>query len=308
MTGLILLFGLVLTVFVLVLTRRNGREDREAAALLASRLHTLTPFLPEVPVGQSAWIARLIARSPLSFRRALARADITLTTRPIAVFGTVLIVLIALAWLRWEGFVAPLVVLVAGLILPVFYLKRLAARRMAAFVDLLPHYLDSIRQLLTVGNSFQQSLVKSTEASGLPIQRYLLPAMRRIRNGAPVPEALETVAERIDMPELYMVVATVRTNARFGGSVGPTLAGLGNLLRSRARVIRELSAASAETRMSATILCALPPVAMALISVINFGYMKYLWETEAGRHLLMFGFGFQLLGMLTMRRIMRLDF
>jgi Flp pilus assembly protein TadB len=33
-----------------------------------------------------------------------------------------------------------------------------------------------------------------------------------------------------------------------------------------------------------------------------------LWETEGGRHLLMFGASFQLIGMLTMRRLMRLDF
>jgi tight adherence protein B len=212
------------------------------------------------------------------------------------------------AALRWPGVTAPLVTIVIGLMLPLLHLRRLAASRMAAFVALLPHYLDSIRQLLAIGNSFQQALIKSTEAAGLPIQRYLQPAMRRIRNGASLPEALDTVANRIDMAELYMVVATVRTNARFGGSVGPMLASLGALLRNRARVIRELSAASAETRMSAIILCALPPVAMILISLINYGYMKYLWETDAGRHLLMFGFGFQMLGVLTMRRLMRLDF
>ena len=133
-------------------------------------------------------------------------------------------------------------------------------------------------------------------------------AIRRIRNGAPLADALDTVADRIDLAEFHMVIATIRTNTRFGGSVGPTLAGLVSLLRDRARVVRELGAASSETRMSARILCALPPVAMALIAAINYGYMKYLWETEAGRHLLMIGVSFQALGMITMRRIMKLDF
>jgi tight adherence protein B len=308
MTGLILLLGLSLLVVLAIVARRGGREAREQHTLLAERLEALTPTLPDLPAGQAAWLGRIIAHAPASVRRTLHRADVTITARPLLLYAGIVAALVVASVLYWSGVIAPLIVVAIGLVLPVFYFNRLAARRMQAFVDLLPHYLDSIRQLLTVGNSFQQALVKSTDNADLPIQRYLQPAMRRINNGAPVPEALDTVAERIDLAELYMVVATVRTNARFGGSVGPTLAGLGALLRSRARVLRELAAASAETRMSAVILCALPPVAMILISVINYGYMKYLWETEAGRHLLMFGLGFQVVGMLTMRRIMRLDF
>ncbi|MGI4876492.1 MAG: type II secretion system F family protein [Janthinobacterium lividum] len=308
MTGLILLAGVALMIIMIVVSSRAGGEQREVDALLQKRLDLLTPSSIELPAGQAAWVNRLITRAPPSFRRMLARTDLTITAGML-ITGFVIVAAVAgIAALRWPGVTAPLVVVVAGLLLPLLYLQRLAARRMASFVALLPHYLDSIRQFLAIGNSFQQALVKSTDAAGLPMQRYLQPAMRRIRNGAPVPEALDTVANRIDLPEFYMVVATVRTNARFGGSVGPTLVGLGNLLRNRARVVRELAAASAETRMSAIILCALPPVAMLLISLINYGYMKYLWETEAGRHLLMFGFGFQLLGMLTMRRLMRLDF
>jgi tight adherence protein B len=308
MTGLILLMGIVLLVILAVFARREGRDVREQRSLLAERLEALTPTLPDLPAGQAAWLARIIARAPASVRRTLHRSDVTITGRPLLIYAAIVAAFVAASVLYWSNVIAPLIVVAIGLVLPVFYFNRLAAKRMQAFVDLLPHYLDSIRQLLTVGNSFQQALVKSTDNADRPIQRYLQPAMRRINNGAPVPEALDSVAERIDLAELYMVVATVRTNARFGGSVGPTLAGLGALLRSRARVLRELAAASAETRMSAIILCALPPVAMILISVINYGYMKYLWETEAGQHLLMFGLGFQVVGMLTMRRIMRLDF
>jgi tight adherence protein B len=308
MTGLILLCGLVLVVIMAIATRRESNEVREERALLVDRLRTLTPTMPEQPAGQPLWLGRVIAKAPPSVRRMLHRADIVITGRPLLIYAATVAALVVTAALRWPGVIAALVVAVLSLVLPLLYFQRLATKRMASFVELLPHYLDSIRQLLTVGNSFQQALVKSTDNAGLPIQRYLQPAMRRIRNGAPVPDALETIAERIDLAELYMVVATVRTNARFGGSVGPTLVSLVGLLRSQARVGRELKAASAETRMSATVLCGLPPVAMLLISFVNYGYMKYLWEVEAGRHLLMFGVTFQIIGMLTMRRLMRLDF
>ena len=36
--------------------------------------------------------------------------------------------------------------------------------------------------------------------------------------------------------------------------------------------------------------------------------MRYMWETAGGRRLLLIGLGFQFVGMLTMRRLMRLQF
>ena len=307
MTGLVILLGLVLILGVGYLVAGRMREQAVVDTVLADRLYTLAPSIVVRPVGQSQWLSRLQDNAPRFLQRWLDRAVVTITPRASAVYALIVAIAVAAAF-EWGNGRVSLGVVAAGIALPLLYLRRLADSRMAAFVEILPHFLDSVRQLLAVGHSFQQALVKSVENADEPIQRYLLPAIRRIRNGAPLVEALDTVADRIDLAEFHMVVATIRTNTRFGGSVGPTLAGLVALLRSRARVVRELSAASSETRMSARILCALPPAAMLIIASINFGYMKYLWETEAGRHLLMIGAGFQIAGMLTMRRLMRLDF
>lgn len=307
MTGLIILAGVMLMLLFGWQVAGRLRAQTEVDTVLTDRLYSLAPSVAVRPVGQSLWLDRLQEKAPAFLQLWLDRSDVTITVRGVAIYLTVATVVVGIG-AEWRGPLVGFGLAAAALVLPLLYLQRLASRRMAAFVEVLPHFLDSIRQLLAVGNSFQQALIKSVENAGLPVQRYLLPAIRRIRNGAPLPDALDTVADRIKLAEFHMVIATIRTNTRFGGSVGPTLAGLIKLLRDRARVVRELGAASSETRMSARILCALPPVAMALISFINYGYMKYLWETASGQHLLMFGVGFQILGMLTMRRIMRLDF
>ncbi len=308
MIGLLLLLaGSATMLIVAVAAQRMLKQQRQVQLVLAQRLDAMRPSAEAQAHAELPWIDWIEARMPAFLERNLARADMTIGPRFLAGHGVALAVAIPLA--GWgAGVLGVVAILTAGLAAPLLWIKHVADRRVAAFVGQLPNFLDSIRQLLLVGQSFQQALTRATEDSSEAVRRYLDPAMRRIANGASVTEALDSVAGRIDLTELHMVVAAVRTNQRTGGSIAPMLIGLATLLRDRARVVRELKAASAETRLSATVLCGLPPVAFLLISVMNHDYMRYLWETDGGRRLLLIGIGFQTAGLLTMRRLMRLDF
>lgn len=306
-TLVLLLLGLALILTVAFAAQRILREQAAAQLVLTNRLSALQPVADAAPRSDLRWLAWIEARMPAFLDRNLARADMAIGARFVIGYGIALSIgVILVGWSA--GALGVVLALLAGAALPLVWTKHVADRRVAKFVELLPHYLDSIRQLLLVGNSFQQALTKATEDSGEAIRRYLDPAIRRIANGASVSDALDSVAERIDLTELHMVVAAVRTNQRSGGSIAPMLVGLATLLRDRSRVMRELKAASAETRLSATVLCGLPPLAFLLISAINYEYMRYMWETACGRRLLLIGLGFQTVGVLVMRRLMRLQF
>lgn len=302
-----LLAGTALILSVGIAARKLLLGQQAAQLVLAGRLQALRPAAEDTRRTDLPWLAWVEARIPAFIERNLARADTDIGPPFLIGHSLVMLMMIVLGGL-WGGVLGVVVILLLGVALPLMYLKFLANRRMAAFVDLLPHFLDSIRQLLLVGHSFQQALTRATEDAQPAIRRYLTPAIRRIANGAAVTDALDSVADRIDLTELHMIVAAVRTNQRTGGSIAPMLVGLATLLRDRARVMRELKAASAETRLSAMVLCGLPPFAFLLISVINYPYMRYMWETDAGRRLLLIGLAFQIVGVLTMRRLMRLQF
>jgi tight adherence protein B len=306
-TLILLLSGLAMLLVAAVVLQRMWREQQQVQLVLVQRLSAMQTDANGAAPANLRWVAWVRARVPGFVERDLARADRDIDARMVIGCGAILLVLLALGW-WWAGVFGMLLAVPIGLAVPLLYIRFLAGRRMAAFIELLPHFLDSIRQLLLVGNSLQQALTKATEDTQEPIQRYLRPAIRRIANGASVVDALESVADRIDLVEFHMVVASVRTNQRTGGSITPVLASLTLLLRDRARVVRELKAASAETRLSAAVLCALPPFAFLFISLINYGYMRYMWETDGGRRLLLIGLGFQVVGVLTMRRLMRLQF
>jgi tight adherence protein B len=237
----------------------------------------------------------------------LARADIVPRTEPL-LLGLAILAALAVIALLLFGWIAALIVVMVGAAGSFFTLRIVAQRRIARFVSDLPFFLDTARQMLTTGSSVQQALIRATENSGPAMQRYLLPMVRRIQNGAAVGDSATWLAERLDVLELHMFATAIQTNVRYGGRLSLVLANLIGVLRDRARVLRELKAATAETRMSGIVLGALPAAAGLLIALSNPSYIRFFLETTKGNHLLLLSIGLQFLGILAMRWLMRLDY
>jgi tight adherence protein B len=288
-----------------LMVRWRAEQQREAA--LTGRLDALRAnvydFDQSEPDPVEAWVATL----PPVVRTWIGAADIRLRRELVLGYLAISVVLVILAM----RFINPLVglALVAALVLgPVAFVRQLALYRMTKFANALPYFLDSLRQLLIVGNSFQQALVRSTEGASPEIRRYLDAAVRRIRNGAPVADAITAAAERVASVELHMLASAVRINQRFGGAIGPVLSDLADLLRTRVRVNRELGAATAEVRMSSWILGSLPVVSIITLALVRYEYISFLWRDPTGHSMLGFCAFMEVVGVLLMRRMMRLDF
>jgi tight adherence protein B len=116
------------------------------------------------------------------------------------------------------------------------------------------------------------------------------------------------LARQNSIVELHMLAAYVKTNARFGGRVAQTLSHLIDQLRNQHRLKREIRAATAETRASATILVALTIFVIVLMGVSNADYMQFFFSSTQGRVIFSCLIGWPCIGMLVMKRILTLDF
>lgn len=304
---LMILFGLLLAGLTGYALWIRWRAEQQREAALTGRLDALKAnvfdFEQNTPDPIEAWVAGL----PPAMRTWLAAADLRLRREIVLGYLALSVVLIILA----ARFVNPVLALIAVPVLlgaPVLAIWQLALYRTTKFAESLPYFLDSLRQLLVVGNSFQQAFLRSVETGNPAVRRYLNLAVRRIRNGAPPADALNSAAERVASVELHMLASAVRVNLRFGGAIGPILADLSNLLRTRARVARELRAATAEVRLSGVVLSSLPIVAMVLLGFLKYDYVSFLWTEHTGRILLGIAVVIEIVGVLIMRRLMRLDF
>ena len=278
--------------------RAHGRREKVAARLEALQPESATT-LRETLLGPE--------HGPPILRTQFARAGLEVTRKSAvaAVAATVLAVL-ATAWLQNALLAAGLLAVAAAAAWAT--LRHLAARNVAGLIRELPFMLDGVRQHLNVGASLQQALTRGVEQGGPEIGRFFLPVVRRMQNGATPSESLSWLAGRLAVPEIDMLALAVQSNLRFGGAISPVLANLAQILRDRARVARELRAATAETRFSGWILAGLPVLAMLFLAFGNPKYLAFLTSTPIGHTMLAFAFGFQAAGLVVMRRVLRLEF
>jgi tight adherence protein B len=307
MNGLGFLLLGVVALFVLAgISLLAGRTQRHQRKQVLERLDELRGETPAELAGPNRFVAGAQG-GPDFLQLWLTRADITVPPQILVVMAGAVIAAVAVAvWLA--GIIAGAATLVVLVLAGVYGLWRLASRRLGAFIEGLPYFLDALRQLLVVGNSVQQGLLKAADNAGPGMQRYLGPLIRRINNGASIPESIQWLAQRLEVPELHMLATAVETNFRYGGRMSVVLANLIQILRSRSRVERELKAATAEIRFGAIVLGLMPLTAAGLIGLIQPSYMMFFVNTEQGHRLAAIAVGLQIIGTVVMRRIMRLEF
>jgi tight adherence protein B len=275
-------------------------ERRELATAMDRRLdglraNTAAQFEPVV-------IEELRAFGPM-----MLQADVEITreralTLVIAVLAATVLALIL------SG---PLLALVVVLGLPAcgyLWLRRLARTRIAALVEGLPHYIDGIRQLLAIGASPAQAVVRALQEAPQAVQRYFEPAARRVELGTSVDDAIDQLARSLRVPEVSMLAAALRTQMRFGGSIGLVLTNLAQLLRDQINVRRDLKAATAEARVSAKVLIAMPLVAMGMLVLGNPEYPEFFLSDPRGQNLGLIAVVLQAAGIIVVRRQMELVF
>lgn len=250
---------------------------------------------------------RVVLSAPDAVAPLLAQAQIEMTARAMGIFSGAL-GLAALVALLAAGPVAALAV-VAGVPVGLMgWVRRRARRRMEALIEALPYYIDAVRQMQAVGNSLAQALERALADAPLIVQDFIAPVARRLELGAPVADAMQMLAERLRVPEISMLAAALRTNMRYGGSISAVLLNLSHILRERIRIKRELKAAISEARISGRVLIVMPLVAMAALVAMNPGYVDFFLDDPRGHRLAIVAVVLQAMGMLVMRRVMRLAF
>lgn len=276
--------------------------------LLAERARERAVIDRRLGFAPAAVTYRRVALSvPDSVAPLLAQAQIEVTARTIGMFGGMLALLTLFALLA-AGPVAALAVAIGVPLGLLGWVRRRAQRRVEALIEALPYYIDAVRQMQAVGNSLAQALERALADAPAVVQSHVAPVARRLELGAPVADAMQMLAERLRVPEISMLAAAIRTNMRYGGSISAVLLNLSNILRERIRIKRELKAAISEARISGRVLIVMPLVAMAALVAMNPSYVDFFLSDPRGHKLAIVALALQAMGMLVMRRVMRLAF
>ena len=167
-----------------------------------------------------------------------------------------------------------------GLIIPRVTLNVLASRRMRLFDDQLSDTLNLWVNSLQSGYSVLQSMESIATEMPPPIAVEFERVVQEVRLGLSVDQALGNMLRRVPSEDLDFVVTAVNVQREVGGNLAEILNIISFTIRERVRIKREIQTLTAQVRMSAYVVTALPFGLGGILYAINPTYVAQLFAKE----------------------------
>jgi tight adherence protein B len=180
-------------------------------------------------------------------------------------------------------------------------------RRYQAFAHHLPDSLQLVVGSLRAGFSLGQAIDAMTKEAPEPIATEFSRALAETRLGADLEDALARLATRMHSRDLEWVVVAIRIQKEVGGNLAEVVTTNIDTMREREALRRHVRALSAEGRMSAYLIAALPPLVIVLMLLFRRAYIMPLFNTAAGLILLLLAGLLMALGSLIMWRFVKVE-
>ena len=260
-----------------------------------------TQILSELP-----WLNTLLGRvlwvSPL--RRLMEKADVS---TPVGVYLALAALLgtiaFSIATMGRTHILARLGIGVVAACVPFFYLYWRKNQRIAQFERQFPQALDLLARAMRAGHGFLVGMKMVSEEFPDPIGREFDKVVEEVNFGMDLPEAFKNLSDRINSQDLKFFVTSIIVQRETGGNLAEILDSLSRLIRNRFELQSRVRSLSAQGRMSALVLEALPFVTGAAIYFQAPDYLGLLATDPLGRIMVMVGALLLVLGIVIMRKM-----
>lgn len=203
--------------------------------------------------------------------------------------------------------VVGLIFILIGSFLPPVYLRYMAGRRRRAFESGLPEVLQLISGALSAGLSLAQAVDTVVREGPEPIASEFKRVLVEARIGVPLEDAFEGVAARFESKDFAWAVMAIRIQRQVGGNLAELLTTVAATMRERQYLRRHVRALSAEGRISAVILCSLPPVFALYLFLTNREFLEPMYADARGIVISAAGVIWLLIGVFWMSRMVKVD-
>lgn len=256
-------------------------------------------------------IAKMIASREIADKLLLMLMQAGVKLRPSEFVGIAFGIAMLLALLMavfTKNILAEVLGIVIGFVIPFIYVKGLQAQRLTAFSRQIPDALSLISSAIRSGFSFQRAMMMVSEEMPNPISEEFQRVINETNVGLATDAALTRMAARVPSYDLQLVVTAVIIQQQIGGNLAEIIDNIAETIRERIKVEGEMAALTAEGKISGVVLVALPIVLGVLISIINPGYMKPLFNDSLGGLIVAVAICLQIFGAIIIKRMLILDY
>ena len=171
----------------------------------------------------------------------------------------------------------------------------------------LPDTLQLLAGTLKAGYGVLQAIDTVVKEVEDPMSSEFQRALTEARLGLPLEDSLGAMADRVDSDDFRWVVVAMNIQRQVGGNLAELLETVAATLRGREEVRGQIQVLSAEGRLSAVILFALPFVLLAYLLLTNPGYLAPLLTNTIGLLMMAGALVLMLVGWIWIRRLINIE-
>ena len=192
-------------------------------------------------------------------------------------------------------------------VLPRAVLAFIRRRRQSAFRQQLSDLMLLTAGGLRAGSSLAQALEQTAAEIDVPARQEIGLMLREQRLGASFDDALAGLERRMPLEETALFAAALRISRETGGNLAETLESLGDAMRRKIAIEGKIRALTAQGRLQGWAMGLLPLVAAALLALVEPEATLALVRTRYGLATCAGIATMQLIGLVFVRRVMRID-
>lgn len=258
-------------------------------------------FLHTKSLGQREEVLRLL---DLMFVET-SRKQVTILMLLLS-FGLGTIIFLAFLPEVLPGFIIGAMVMIAGWSIPMAVVKFLYDRRCSLFVDQMVDGLTIMANGISSGLGITQAMERVVENLPNPISQEFALVLSQTRVGRTVEEALIELGERVPTPDVQMFVTAINILKETGGNLAETFTTIVLTIRERQKIEKKIQAMTAQGLMQGIIITLVPIALILVFLMVDPNYVRPLFTTTFGLILLFVMFGLQIIGGITIRKIVKI--
>lgn len=186
------------------------------------------------------------------------------------------------------------------------YLQRRRRARVAAFRSQLEGALRTLAGGVRVGLGIRQALVLTAEQSREPAKSEFTRIVGLSNVGVNTLDAFDQLAARMALTETDVLARVLRVQSETGGDLASVLESLAGTIRDRRRLMRRVSAITAQGRATAWLL-GLMPIGVGSFVLTQAELREAMLFTTLGRIFLAGALGLDALAIVCLMKITRID-
>jgi tight adherence protein B len=280
------------------LAAMEGKQTREQVLIELRRQRGLSTegryLLPVV------WLNRLVLQSGSK----LGLTKLLL----ICLFLSACVFIVVAYVLKENVLLSVLAAVAVGVGLPIVILSFQRRRRQKKFAAQLPEALEIVVRSLKAGHPVPVALGMVGRELSDPAGSEFGMVLDELTYGLDFETVLRNLYHRVGQEDLGLMVTAVSLQSSTGGNLTEVLGNLARVIRERFKLRRKVRALSAEGRVSAYGLSALPALLFLVLTVIAPGYYGDIWEDPIVKPMLMGAVVWAMVGMFIMYKMVNFKY